>query len=170
MLKTINDEIDRSDEIFVTHHINKYHGVFPVWVIVEVTTFGDLSKMYNNLIDVDKDEIAMKYYNAKGKYVSSWLYTLSNLRNRCAHFSRLYNRKLTITPRLFNADKKRGIKNNTIFAAIYVMGRLSIDKHIWRHFITSLSALIEQYDVIDLNCLGFPENWYDILSSICYKK
>lgn len=169
MLKTLNDEIERSDEIFVTHHKNKYNGVFPVWVIIEVATFGDLSKMYSNLLDVDKDEIAKKYYNAKCEYVSSWLYALSNLRNKCAHFSRLYNKKLTITPRLFRADKKRGIKNNTIFADIYVIGRLTKEKKEWGNFVTKLSALIDQYDVVDLKYLGFPDDWDDILSSIYNK-
>ncbi|MEY8414787.1 Abi family protein [Tissierella praeacuta] len=166
MIDTFNDEIDRSDEIFVSHHKNEYDGVFPIWVLIEVTSFGTLSKMYNNLLDEDKDEIAGKYYNTKGEFVRTWLHALSNIRNRCAHYGRLYNKNLTITPKLFKSDRKKGINNNTIFANIYIMGRLSRDKSEWGNFVTKLSALIEEYDVVDLKYLGFPEEWEIILRNI----
>ena len=64
-------------------------------------------KMYNNLLDEDKDEIADKYYNTKGEYVRTWLHALSNIRNRCAHYGRLYNKNLTVTPKLFRSDRKK---------------------------------------------------------------
>ena len=110
MLESLKQEIDRSDEVFVSHHKRKYKGEFPIWVIIEVATFGDLSKMYSNLLDEDKDEIAEKHYNTKGEYVRTWLHSLSYLRNKCAHYSRLYNRKMTVTPKLFRADRRRGHK------------------------------------------------------------
>lgn len=166
MLKSFDDEIERSDEIFVTHHKSEYDGVFPIWVIIEVTSFGVLSKLYNNLLEKDKDKIANKYYNTKGEFVSTWLHSLSNIRNRCAHYGRLYNKNLTITPKLFKADKKKGIKNDTIFANIYILGRLSRNKYEWNDFITKLSDIIEQYDIVDLRKIGFPENWENILRNI----
>src|SRR5699024_8675465 len=113
-----------------------------------------------------KDEIAKTYYNTKGDYIRTWLYSLSNLRNKCAHYGRLYNKKLTITPKLFRADKKKGIKNDTVFADIYIIGRLSNDKDEWKHFVTKLAALIEQYDSVDLKYLGFPKGWEDMLREI----
>lgn len=166
MLKNFEEEINRSDEIFVGHHKRKYDGVFPIWVVIELTTFGVLSKMYNNLLDEDKDEIANKYYNTKGEFVRTWLHSLSTMRNICAHYGRLYNRKLTITPKLFKADRKKGVKNDTVFANIYIIGRLSKDKEEWGHFVTKLAALIEQYEVVDLKYLGFPEDWENILRNI----
>ncbi|MBB6697273.1 Abi family protein [Clostridium algidicarnis] len=166
MIDTFNYEIDRSDEIFVSHHKSEYNGVFPIWVLIEVSSFGTLSKMYNNLLDEDKDEIADKYYNAKGEYVRTWLHALSNIRNRCAHYGRLYNKNLTVTPKLFRSDRKKGIKNHTIFANIYIIGRLSRDKFEWSHFVTKLSALIEMHDVVDLKYLGFPDDWETILRNI----
>lgn len=168
MLEILKQEIDRSDEIFVGHHKHKYKGEFPIWVIIEVATFGDLSKMYSNLLDEDKEEIAQKYYHTKSVFVRSWLHTLSNLRNKCAHYGRLYNKKLTTNPKLYKADMKKGIKNDRIFAGIYIMGRLSNDKDEWEHFVTKLAALIEQYDAVDLKYLGFPEDWEDLLRKMRY--
>lgn len=166
MLENFGKEINRSDEIFVHHHKSEYGGVFPIWVVIEVTTFGALSKMYNNLLDEDKNEIAKEYYNTKGEFVRTWLHSLSNIRNKCAHYGRLYNKNLTITPKLFRADKRKGIKNDTVFANIYIIGRLSVDKSEWEHFITKLAAIIEQYEVVELKYLGFPENWEDILRNV----
>lgn len=166
MLKDLEDEINRSDEIFVGHHKRYYGGVFPIWVVIELTTFGVLSKMYSNLLDEDKDEIADKYYDTKGEFVRTWLHSLSTLRNICAHYGRLYNRRLKITPKLFKMDRKKGIRNDTVFANIYIIGRLSNDKEKWGHFVTRLAALIEQYEVVDLKYLGFPENWEGILRSL----
>ncbi len=166
MIDALNDEIDRSDEIFVMHHKNEYDGVFPIWVLIEVTSLGTLSKMYNNLLDEDKDQIAEEYYNTKGEFVRTWLHALSNIRNRCAHYGRLYNKNATITPKLFKSDIKKGIKNDSIFANIYIMGRLSRDKIEWENFVTQLSALIEEYEIIDLKYLGFPCEWERILRNI----
>lgn len=166
MLKMLEDEINRSNEIFVGHHKRYYEGVFPVWVVIELTTFGVLSKMYNNMLDEDKDEIADKYYNTKGEFVRTWLHALSTLRNICAHYGRLYNRRLKITPKLFKADRKKGIRNDTVFANIHIIGRLSQGTREWQHFVTKLAALIEEYEVVKLRYLGFPKNWEDILRDL----
>lgn len=63
-------------------------------------------------------------------------------------------------------DRKKGIRNDTVFANIYIIARLSNDKEKWGHFVTRLAALIEQYEVVDLKYLGFPENWEGILRSL----
>lgn len=71
-------EIDRrQDELFVAHHLQKYGGQFPIWVAVEVLSFGTLSKLYANLLPEDKGSIAKGYYQAPFIYVVSWLRSLS---------------------------------------------------------------------------------------------
>lgn len=41
---TINREVDNNKKVlFVKHHIENYDGVFPIWVICELFTFGALS-------------------------------------------------------------------------------------------------------------------------------
>lgn len=71
MMAKLNLEIDRSNELFIKHHKSKYKGVFPVWVAIEVVSFGLLSKMYSNLKNEDKLEIASTYYNISHKYIKS---------------------------------------------------------------------------------------------------
>lgn len=166
MLRDFEDGINRSNEAFVEHHRKKYDGEFPIWVVIELTTFGVLSKMYSNLMDKDQDKIANEYYNTRGNYVRSWLYSLSYLRNTCAHYGRLYNRESVITPKLFKSDNKLQIRNDTLFANICVMGRLLMDKNEWNRFVTNLAVLVGQYSVVDIERIGFPKSWENILRHV----
>ncbi|WP_240503450.1 hypothetical protein [Natranaerobius trueperi] len=75
----------------------------------------------------------------------------------------MYDRKLKITPKLFRRDRKRGIRNDTVFSALFVAGRLSKDNDEWGNFVTSLSALVERYEIVDLNLMGFPIQWEGVL-------
>jgi len=159
-------EIDRSDELFIKHHKSKYKGIFPVWVAIEVVSFGLLSKIYSNLKNEDKLEIAITYYKIPYKYIRSWLHALSTFRNICAHFGRVYNRTLTIKPMLHKKDLAKDIKNDTVFSLILIMGKLIKDDIEWGTFVTNLWALIDQYEKVDVELMGFPEKWEHLLRSI----
>jgi len=165
MIDKLNLEIDRSDEIFIEHHKSKYKGIFPIWVAIEVVSFGILSKIYSNMKNEDKLEIASTYYKIPHKYIRSWLHALSTFRNTCAHFGRIYNRNLTIKPMLHKKDLLNNIKNDSVFSIILIMGKLIQDDFEWRTFLTNLRALIEQYDKIDIELMGFPETWEHLLKN-----
>lgn len=154
-------EQDRQKELFVRHHAEKYQGQLPIWVAVEIMSFGMLSTLYANLKPQDQKKIADKY-GVRREYVQSWLKVLSYVRNICAHFGRLYNKNLTTKPRLFKEDY-RDFSNNKVFAPIFIMRRLISSPDDWRSFLTKLDALIEQnMDVIELSCIGFPVNWNNL--------
>lgn len=154
----LGKEFGRSKEIFVSHHKDKYEGAFPIWVAIEVTSFSLLSKIYSNIKNTDQSIIARSYSNNK-EYIKNWIHVLSTVRNICAHHGRLYNRHLPIHFKLSKEDRASGIKVRTIFGAIYVMGKLSQDEQIWKLFINNLSALIEEYNTVDLQKIGFPIDW-----------
>jgi abortive infection bacteriophage resistance protein len=82
----------RKGELFIEHHYKNYDGEIPIWAVIEVTSFGLISKLYRNLNEEIKKHIAKTYYNVPYHYVESWLQTLSNVRNACAHYGRLYNK------------------------------------------------------------------------------
>ncbi|SDZ21028.1 Abi family protein [Tindallia californiensis] len=157
------NEIDRSDEIFVKHHKDKYEGVFPIWVAIEVASFGLVSRIYSNLKNEDKSTISKTYYNLPHRYVKSWLYALSTFRSKCAHHGRIYNKKLTIKPILHKKDLQKGIRNDQVFSVLYIIKKLIRDSSEWNGFVTNLEALIESYDMVDTNLMGFPEKWIEIL-------
>lgn len=169
------DELDilikksRKGELFIQHHFKKYNGVIPIWAAIEVTSFGYLSKLYRNLDEVVKKHIAKVYYNVPYNYLESWLQTLSNVRNVCAHYGRLYNKKLTFKPRLFKEESKQ-FNNDLTFASIYITQRL-LTKNEGTRLITDLKALIYEFeDVLEFEHLGFPSNWTELLSNLNSKK
>lgn len=165
-IKQLQTELDRSDEVFIHHHRQKYSGEFPIWVAIEVTSFGLLSKFYSNLVVEDQDQISKEYYNSKVEFLKTWLHSLAYLRNLCAHYGRLYNRRVSITPKLFRSEKKLGIAPNTIFALIMTIGRFLRNTNEWDFFITNLAALTESYEQVDLSKLGFIDNWEEYLRNL----
>ena len=90
--KSFND----SDELFAIHYRNTYDEPLPpLWVCVEFMTFGELSKWINNLNDKDTKLIA-KEYNLKSSHIfKSFLYHLTEIRNKCAHHSRIWNKSFS---------------------------------------------------------------------------
>jgi abortive infection bacteriophage resistance protein len=90
--KSFND----SDELFAIHYKNTYDEPLPpLWVCVEFMTFGELSKWISNLNDKDTKIIA-KEYNLKSAHIfKSFLYHLTEIRNKCAHHSRIWNKSFS---------------------------------------------------------------------------
>lgn len=160
----LNKEIDRSREIFVKHHKSKYNGQFPVWVAIETISIGCLSKLFHNMKNADKKTISIRYYNISYQYIESWLASLAFVRNICAHHGRLYNRPITKPPKLFPADRIKGIDEYGLFSIIHTLKYIVLDKPKWDYFVLELTAMLESYPIVDIQRLGFPPEWKRLLS------
>lgn len=170
-LEELNKLIQKSrkGELFIEHHFKKYDGELPIWAAIEVTSFGFISKFYRNLTEDVKKLIGKQYYKVPYFYLESWLQTLSNVRNICAHYGRLYNKKLTFKPRLFK-EEQRLFDNWHLFSAIYIIQRLLTKKE-GNRFQTDLEALISEYeDSIDFTHIGFPSDWSQLLTQLNNQK
>lgn len=89
-LSSIDEEISRSKDIFIKEHKRKHKddGRFPpAWKSLEQASFGSLSKLYGNLNnDVkSKDIIDREYGTVNHTYLPSWLQSIAQIRNYCAH-------------------------------------------------------------------------------------
>lgn len=100
-LDTLMTEFDRSQEIFIVDHKNRYPNDYPEsWKIMEVASMGTLSKYYKNL----KHNLPEKAAIAKGmglnlhNELSSWLEAIGYVRNIIAHHSRLWSRDMVKRP------------------------------------------------------------------------
>lgn len=152
-------------EPFVRHHIKNYDGHFPIWVIVEIFSFGMLSRTYSNLNLQDQKEISRGCFNINYELLESWLNNLSYIRNICAHYGRLYNKKMSITPKIHNKYKKYDLDLNKLFVSILAIKELAKFKLEWNTFKIQLESLLEENeDIVDLKLIGFPDNWREILS------
>ncbi len=130
-------------------------------MVIEVISFGELSKLYKNLTDDNKSAV-VKDFNIPHYYAESWLHTLSYVRNVCAHYGRIYGKVLSIKPKIFKT-KRSFFESNRVFSAIFVLSKL-LHRDDRTNFITTLQALLEEYsDHIDIKELGFSGAWERLL-------
>ena len=73
----------------VTHYLT-HHGYIPLWVLVNVLTFGKIAVFYNNMKQVDKTAVA-KRFSVSVDELSKYMDMLCIARNKCAHDERFYN-------------------------------------------------------------------------------
>ena len=100
-LKELEREIKRNKKSPFIHFKENYEGgEIPFYAAIEVTSFGTISKMYKDMENEDKKEIA-KVFEVDYIYLESWIENLSYVRNICAHYERLYGAKLTKTPKSY---------------------------------------------------------------------
>ena len=143
---------------FVAHHKKNYEGHFPVWVAVELFTFGMLSRFYSDMKTADQKHLAKSLYGTVPKNVTSWLRCCTDLRNVCAHYGRLYYRIFPATPAKVEADPRQA---SQLWGAVLALRALYPDADKWNNeTLPQLSALFEEYQYdIRLNHIGFPHDW-----------
>ncbi len=174
LLSLLEDEISKNKKVpFVSHYLQKYNGTFPLWVAVELFSFGNISQFYSQMLSSDKKIIANVISKTTGitsncNQISSCLKCLTHLRNICAHFSRIYYFQFTSVPNLSKDLIERafanGIKYMYLYTYLFVIRSLYPNPSNWKNIITNLQTIIEKYnDYIDIKCIGFPDNWEEQL-------
>ncbi|MBQ5561034.1 MAG: Abi family protein [Lachnospiraceae bacterium] len=163
-VKKFQETIDRSignnrKNPVIIHHKENYNGQFPIWVIIEFFTFGDLSFFYKDLLTKDKKEIARKQYHIIPSILESWLRCCTDLRNICAHGGRLYYRNFSAEPSDFKQEKR--LFSRSLWALILIIKWLYPFPEQWeKDFIPQIETLMNKYsNDIDLKHLCFPQNW-----------
>ena len=163
VLDDLSKEVNRNKRSpFIKNFKDNYEGgQIPFYACIEVASFGTLSKMYKNMKNEDKVQIA-KSFNVDYHYLESWIENFAYIRNICAHYGRLYGAKLTKSPKLYKEYLKQHISNNTLIATIINLKIISEEEK-YEHFYNSLLKLIEEYSTIDLKYIGFPKDFNKII-------
>lgn len=162
-LKELYREINRNKRSPSIRNFQENYelGAIPLYAAIEVASFGTISKMYKNMKNTDKKEIA-NVFGVHYIYLESWIENLAYVRNICAHYGRLYGAKLTKTPKLYKDYLDCGVSNNTIFASILNLSILSEEEHYHRFYVALLQT-IKKYPSVDLKHLGFVKDWEQLL-------
>ena len=163
-LLDIQNEINRNKRApFIKNFQDNYEdGEIPFYALVEIFSFGTLSKFFKNMQNVDKKAIA-DIYRINYVYLESWVESIAYVRNLCAHYGRLYNAKFTKTPKLYAEDRCLGISNIRVFGVLICLKRLLPDDRHWKEFVDTIQLLFEKYPHVEKSTMGFPENWIEIL-------
>lgn len=149
----------------VTHHFDRYKGRFPIWVVVEYLSFGQLSNLYRNLNPQHQRVIANEL-GTSSPVLRSWFRSLVNLRNMCAHYERIYHGSFKFSPK-FPKRLNYQHRNDTLFSLLTICAYLYPSRSEWERFLQSLQGTFDAYEeYIDPSVLGFPSNWYESLRKI----
>jgi abortive infection bacteriophage resistance protein len=168
-LSRLDGELGRSREVFVTHFRQQY-GMSrpPIWAACEIMSFGLLSRFYEN-IRHNKDRKAISQsYGLSPANLESLLTHAAYIRNLCAHHSRLWNRRFTVTVSLprkhplnvvesLNPSEDRRLYNTLVILA-HIMNVVAPDSN----WIDSLLTLINAQKNPVTQHMGFPENWRNL--------
>ena len=155
------------DSLIVKHHKMKYSSKMPLWVIVELMSFSNMSKLYSSMYYSEKDVIAHMVGVGRDT-LENHLHCLSVLRNKCAHAARMYNTDFN-PPAKFTTSflrKHPEIKNNSLFAYTLVLLKRLPGESSKKSLIQTVENVISEYsDDIDLKLIGFPENYMEIMKN-----
>lgn len=169
-LSSLETELSRTKDTFIKNHYKKHKDdkrFPPAWKSLEQTSLGSLSKLYGNLkhTNKSKDSIAKEFGAVNHTYLPSWLQSIAQIRNLCAHHSKLWNKNLPGTVKLLSNPPNNwvmNVSNQSEFSKLYV--HLCLMKYLLNtikpnDFTERLSNLFVSYPNVDPNALGMKENW-----------
>lgn len=155
------------DKRFIKHHIQKYNGVLPFWVIVEILTFGSVSKLYQNMSAKNKKTITSQFNIKKIEVLESWFQSLSTVRNTCSHCNRLFKNKIAITPQNYSSCSFDDQCKYTLFNTLRLIVLLSTCDNIELSLIDDIEKFEERHTEIDLEKdYYFPAYWKSDLTAL----
>ena len=141
----------------------------PIWAIVEVMSFGQLSKWYGDTIRPVRRRIA-SHYGIDERILQVLLRHLAPIRNICAHHERLWDKdfitKIPVPKRMGNHHQPRiffnPVDTSKVYNALVLVGHLTkviSDSSEWAQ---SLAALTNQYQRVPQNRMGFVNGWQNL--------
>ena len=174
LMKHIEADVNRSNEDFIKHYNSKYNNppMPPSWMALEVVSFATLSRLFKSLkSDSHKKYITKQFGLKKVEILENWLHAISNLRNCCAHRSRVWNRRFmvsvilpydTLYPFMDRMTIKQ-IHTNKLFAVlscvVYILDIISPGSYFKRNLKELLKS---DCRLLDLKDMGFPKYWQSL--------
>ncbi len=164
-LGSLEREVAKSQETFIRHLHSTYEEPLPpIWALVEILTFGQLSQWYKNTRHREDRNAVARPYGLDETILASLLHHLTTVRNHCAHHARLWNREFTVLPKVPRRGEAALVESlqpngdrriyNTLAMILYLMDQVS-PNHSWR---SRLLRLIEDY-AVPVQDMGFPGDW-----------
>lgn len=178
LIKILKRYTEGNTDYHYINHASKKYGNVPLWVLINVLTFGNISKFYMLSKYEIQAKIALNYEGINESQLSKILIVLTGFRNVCAHGERLYcyhtkqaipNLTLHTKLNLPKPVQEYLCGKHDLFAVVISM-RYLLPNDWFLTFMKELIKVIEQYlkrsscftENELLKFMGFPQNWKDI--------
>ena len=168
-LQHIRQEVERSREDFIIEHLERYTepDIPPVWKTLEVTTFGTLSKLFENFKDNRlKKRIAREFNLPQHIILENWIKCAVIMRNHLAHHTRVWNRNFPYIPQT-NVPLRGAWLSHRIHHSHKLYPYLCCMQYLLNSvlpdntFSHDLAMLLGKYPNVDSFAMGFSMDWQD---------
>lgn len=177
LISTLQRAVNTTDYVYINYYRANYNNI-PLWVLSNVLTFGNLSKMYKVFPQSLQSKICKNFGCINRKQMEQFLSVLTKFRNVCAHGERLFTyRTIDNISDLPLHQKmripKQGIQylygKNDLFAVVIAFRHL-LPKEDFLEFKGKLTIeisranknLVHITEKELLEHMGFPKNWKNI--------
>ncbi|WP_293885389.1 Abi family protein [Thiolapillus sp.] len=184
LLQTLDRECGGKEvETFVNHYRHKYTdapGYPPIWMSMELLTFSTVSILFAQLRQKSDRKHIEAVYGWPFPVLRSWFRALSDLRNKCAHHMRIWNREFGVSP-LLPRERHHPVDWPEIDHAIPVHSTrhpgqtIDAQKRLYMHLVVigylmrvvcpesqwkaRLRELMDRYPAVSRTHMGFPADW-----------
>ena len=175
-LEGLDRSFARSKEEFAKHFRERYEDQHPpIWVAAGTWDWGNLSYTISFLSDRIKDDICRNIHpELRRTTLVSWMTSLNDVRNACAHHSRLWNRPLINSPSLKQrelplfddlcdpAERVSDARSKRLYGALAViifLLRRFYPRTTWN---LRLATFVEEAGLapeVSPRAAGFPDDW-----------
>lgn len=148
---------------FLEHYYSKYSRpeLPPSWMLFELLSFGTVSVIYSNVSTNIRRDVAREF-GLKADNMESWIRALSYLRNLCAHHSRIWNRAMTLRPKIDYLREYEITASDRFYALASIIHYFLVKIKGASKWASGLSELLGQYSIIDSEKMGFPRRWQEL--------
>lgn len=181
--KLAKEDNKRVVETFLENYRSKYTASPlqpPIWMAVELLTFKEISTLFSNLKDSKDTQRIEAHFGWKFTVLKSWFRSLSDLRNLCAHHSRVWNREFGSRPEIPKKIQQiwpsvplsisaQAASNPTqtidprrrLYMQLVVIESLMKVVNPESEWSSRLVKLLDRYPIVSRPHMGFPPNWQD---------
>lgn len=175
----INNEFSNTKEEYAKHYKSKYYNdahhnykaLPPFWIASELLSIGMISKIYNSMDytyinshpGAPLNAMANEFGPSNFKTLCTWIRLLRDVRNRCAHHSRLWNANLPAPTNINSLLSILPLNNNRLYGALVVTHKMLLSLGINNFNIyNEINQIIGKYICVRpyLHSAGFPSNWH----------
>lgn len=159
--------IAQSKEVCVIHYNKKYDqpSLPPIWIIIEILTFGNCVAIFRNLKLNWRKIIARDYFLGE-KFFVNWIIGLARIRNICAHHSRLWNANINFRLKqrhkeyniFFENEHAHKTAYTPLFDYLVVMQIINCNFNPHSKWTDRLETIINEHN-INIKYMGFPSDW-----------
>ncbi len=135
-------------------------------MLAETLTLGAWSRAYGMLVQNSDKKPVADAFHVSVKELTSWMQALTDLRNKCAHHSRVWDSRYTSAPAKKGNLRMVVTDNQTLYAQVAALLYCLWAIDAQTRWLDRLESLLEAHPAVPLSSMGFSPDWKDKLLTL----